>query len=169
MVAADEVFRRLPQGVTQHGIPAFAGTTARGSLSGLGERQREVESGAALLRVAIARMVYDESSHRSCRITDESRAVGKRARIALAHAEEGFVQQRRRADRHAGVRAKLRMRETMELGVERREEILRGGCRVARGRCRRRSRIHEPERPPGGRIDAARALTMRGSVSYNNA
>src|SRR6266542_4230839 len=92
--------------------------------------RRDLEATAALLRVAITRIVDDETAHRARGVREKPRLVGKCDAFARRDVEVGFMQQRRRTQMgRAAAPPQLAAGDAVQLVVERGEQ------RAARGRA----------------------------------
>ena len=82
-----------------------------------------------MLRLAPPGVVDDQAPHCPSRVAHESVAIGKRDALAVRDIQVRLVQQRGRSEGHAcGPFRQLAPRQSMQLVVERREQLVR--CRA---------------------------------------
>ena len=107
----------------------------------LGRQRGDLEVAAALLRMAAAQVVDDQPAHGARRVRHELPAIAERQRLAMGDVEEGFVQQRRRAQRDGGSPPQLALRHPMQLLVQHCEQAI---ARFHIAGARRMHDCHEP-------------------------
>ena len=91
--------------------------------------RRDLELAAPLLRLPAAGVVDDEPSHHPRRIRHEAIAIRKRGPLAAGDIQVRVVQERGRAQRHAGAApGQLPARHAVQLLVQRGEERIGSGA-----------------------------------------